>query len=98
MSVPDHTDLIRRWLKMPMPVIEELWGEGDKVVLRVSTHTRHTGEFNGIPATGRNVLFTGIVTYRFRDGKIAESWGELDFAGLRRQLSEKTVGPVRNDS
>jgi predicted ester cyclase len=34
------------------------------------------------------VVFAGIVIYRFKDGKIAESWGELDFAGLWRQLSQ----------
>ena len=67
--------------------IEDLWGAGDKVVLRVTTRARHTGDFNGIPVTGRIVVFAGIVIYRFRDGRIAESWGELDFAGLWRQLN-----------
>ena len=73
--------------------IEDLWGAGDQVVLRVSTRARHTGDFNGIAATGRTVLFTGIVIYRFRDGRIAESWGELDFAGLWRQLNTAPAAP-----
>jgi predicted ester cyclase len=68
--------------------VEDLWGEGDKVVLRVTTRATHCGEFNGIAATGRPVVFAGIVIYRCRDGRIAESWGELDFAGLWRQLSQ----------
>jgi predicted ester cyclase len=70
--------------------IDDLWGAGDKVVLRVTTRARHTGDFNGIPATGRTVVFAGIVIYRFCDGRIAESWGELDFAGLWRQLNAVT--------
>jgi predicted ester cyclase len=67
--------------------IEDLWGAEDRVLLRVSTRATHRGEFNGIPATGRTVVFTGLVVYRIRDGRIAESWGELDFAGLWRQLT-----------
>jgi predicted ester cyclase len=67
--------------------IEDLWGSADRVVLRVSTTATHRGDFNGIAATGRRVQFSGIVIYRFAAGKIAESWGELDFAGLWRQLT-----------
>jgi predicted ester cyclase len=67
--------------------VEDLWGSGDKVVLRVTTNATQSGDFNGIPATGRRVQFSGIVIYRFADEKIAESWGELDFAGLWRQLT-----------
>ena len=69
--------------------VEDLFGAGDRVVLRVTTRARQSGEFNGIPASGREVVFAGIVIYRLRDGKIAESWGELDFAGLWRQLNEQ---------
>lgn len=73
--------------------VEDLFGAGDRVVLRVTTRARQSGEFNGIPASGREVVFAGIVIYRFRDGKIAESWGELDFAGLWRQLNEQSPQP-----
>jgi predicted ester cyclase len=67
--------------------VEDLWGNGDRLVLRVTTEATHRGDFNGIPATGRRVRFCGIVIYRFAGGRIAESWGELDFAGLWRQLT-----------
>lgn len=67
--------------------VEEVWGSGDRVVLRVTTRATHRGDFNGIPATGRRVQLAGIVIYRFEQEKIAESWGELDFAGLWRQLT-----------
>ena len=67
--------------------IEDLFGTGDKVVLRVTTRAVHRGDFNGIAATQRRVEFCGIVIYRFEGGRIAESWGELDFAGLWRQLT-----------
>ena len=68
-------------------MVEGLIAEDDKVVLRVTTQATQTGEFLGIAPTGRHVRFTGIVIYRLRDGKIAESWGEMDFARLWRQLT-----------
>jgi len=66
--------------------IEEMVAENDRVVLRVTTRGTHRGEFQGIAPTGRRVEFTGIVIYRIAGNKIAESWGELDFLRLMRQL------------
>ena len=66
--------------------IEDVIAEADRVVLRVTSRGTHRGEFEGIPATGRQVEFTGIVVYRIAAGRIAESWGELDFLRLMRQL------------
>jgi predicted ester cyclase len=55
--------------------------------MRITTQARHTGDFRGIPATGRPMSFTALVLYRFRDGRICESWTELDLAGLLAQLT-----------
>ena len=43
-------------------------------------------EFHGVKPTDRQVTLTGIVIYSIVDGRIAESWGELDLMGLFRQL------------
>jgi steroid delta-isomerase-like uncharacterized protein len=66
--------------------IDDLFAEGDRVVLRATARGTHRGEFVGVPPTNRSVEFTAMVIYRIRDGKIAESWGELDFLRLMRQL------------
>jgi steroid delta-isomerase-like uncharacterized protein len=68
------------------PVVEDLIAEGDQVVLRTTARATHRDEFEGIPRTDRAVEFTGLVVYRIRDGKIAESWGEIDFLRLIREL------------
>jgi len=68
--------------------VEDLWGADDRVVLRLTTRATHRGDFNGIGATGRRIVLTALVIYQIRDGRIVESWGELDFAGLWRQLTE----------
>jgi len=66
--------------------IEDLIAEGDKVVARIRMTGTHTGDFFGIPATGKRVEFTGIYIARIENGKIVEHWGEEDAAGLLTQL------------
>ncbi|MGH2616312.1 MAG: ester cyclase [Thermomicrobiales bacterium] len=59
---------------------------GDKVATRWQAIGVHSGEFNGIPATGRHVSMTGISIDRVAGGKVVESWEVTDDAGLLRQL------------
>jgi predicted ester cyclase len=40
----------------------------------------------GIPPTGRVVTVSGIAIDRLADGKVAESWVNLDALNLLRQL------------
>lgn len=66
--------------------IDETIAEGDKVVNRWSLVATHTGEFRGIPATGRRMTVTGVGIFRFEDGRVVESWDSLDQLGILRQL------------
>ena len=66
--------------------LEELLADGDRVIERTSAVATHTGEFNGIPATGNTVAWTEIHIYRMEDGKIAEMWSEIDLLTLLAQL------------
>jgi steroid delta-isomerase-like uncharacterized protein len=66
--------------------IEDLLAEGDKVAARIRMTGTHTGSFMGIPATGKQVSFTGIYIARIEDGKIVEHWGEEDSVSLLTQL------------
>jgi steroid delta-isomerase-like uncharacterized protein len=60
--------------------------EGDRVVNRWTTRGTHRGEFMGIPATGKMVMFTGMNILRFENGKITEHWGLFDMPGIIQQL------------
>lgn len=60
--------------------------DGDKVVTRWIATGVHSGDLDGIPATGRRVRLTGISIDRIAAGKVAESWEVTDDAGLLRQL------------
>lgn len=66
--------------------IDDLIAEGDKVAARITMTGTHTGDFWGMPATGRKVDFTGIYIVRIRDGRIVEHWGEEDGVALLQQL------------
>ncbi|MBZ0168844.1 cyclase [Candidatus Methylomirabilis lanthanidiphila] len=68
------------------PVIHDLIAEGDLVVVRMTAAGLHTGELFGVPPTGKRLEMTGIVIYRFEDGKIVERWAQHDFLGLMYQL------------
>lgn len=66
--------------------IEDEIAEGDKVVIRWTAYGTHTGQYLGIPATGRSVTYTGIGIARIADGKIVELWVNVDQLGLMQQL------------
>ena len=66
--------------------IDDLIVEKDLVVLRSTARATHRGEFQGVARTEKSVESTAIVIYRIQDGKIVESWGEVDFLRLMRQL------------
>jgi steroid delta-isomerase-like uncharacterized protein len=66
--------------------IEDVIGEGDKLVARYTVRATHRGEFMGIPATGKRVTFEGITILRFEGGKCVERWQSADMLGLLQQL------------
>jgi steroid delta-isomerase-like uncharacterized protein len=57
-----------------------------KVIVRWTITGTHKGELFGIPATGRDIAFSGITIFRLAGGKIAEFWLQGDTLGLMQQL------------
>lgn len=70
--------------------IEDIFGAGDKVAVRVHLHGTHEGPFQGIPPTHRPVSFTSIEIYRLEGNKIAEEWVSPDMMSLMQQISQPT--------
>ncbi|MGW0596003.1 ester cyclase [Streptomyces sp. NPDC002776] len=67
--------------------IEDQLAQGDLVCTRWAIDGRHTGDFMGIGATGRQVSMTGCTIHRCTpEGKIAEGWWQYDRLGLMEQL------------
>jgi steroid delta-isomerase-like uncharacterized protein len=66
--------------------IVDLVAEGDKVAVSVNVTGTYKGEFQGIPATGKQVSFTAMDILTIVDGKITEEWATADIMGLMQQI------------
>src|SRR5947207_3132152 len=60
---------------------------GDTVVENWIFQGTHTGDFLGVPATGKRLQVRGIEIWRLANGKIVERWGVVDAAGVMEQLA-----------
>ena len=66
--------------------INDVIAEGDKVVISVTNTASHKGVFQGIPATGKKVVFNAVDIFRVVDGKITDEWSFPDQLGMMQQL------------
>ena len=71
--------------------VEDMIAEGDKVAVRWTWTGTHTGEYMGIPATGRQIAITGISIHRFADGEFVESWASYDSLGMMQQITAHSI-------
>lgn len=72
--------------------IEDLIAEGDQVAARLTTAATQTGEFMGLPPSGKRYEIEEIHWFRLRDGKVVEHWHQLDQMGLMKQLGAAPGG------
>ena len=66
--------------------IDDMIAEGDQVVTKKTFTGTHTGEFAGIPATGRSVTLQFVDIMRVRDGRIVEHWLSMNQLSFMQQL------------
>jgi predicted ester cyclase len=67
--------------------IEQQIAEGPWVATRVTYRGTHTGEFGGIPATGRRIEYAGTAMDRLENGKVVEMWHTVNMHLLMRQIA-----------
>jgi len=66
-------------------VIDDQLAESDQVVTRAFRGTQ-SGQLMGIPPTGKQVTVTGVAIDRIADGKLVESWLEMDAQRMLQDL------------
>jgi steroid delta-isomerase-like uncharacterized protein len=66
--------------------VEDLIGEGDKVVGRTTVTGTHQGEFMGVAPTGKSVTYNEMFIFRIADGKVVETWGVVDVYAQMKQI------------
>ncbi|MFD1514754.1 ester cyclase [Halomarina rubra] len=60
----------------------------DYAVARWTQTGRHVGRMGAIEPTDEEVTITGIDINRFEDGKLAETWSEVNFLPMLMQVGE----------
>ncbi len=68
--------------------IDELIGEGDRVVARLTYTGTHRGELFGFSGTNKKITYQGIAIFQFREGKIVSGYVLGDTESLKRQIAQ----------
>lgn len=66
--------------------IVDIFGQGDKLVKHWNFKGKHTGDFFGIPATGKTVDLNGVTLVKMKNGKIAQEQDFMDNMVFMQQL------------
>jgi steroid delta-isomerase-like uncharacterized protein len=62
--------------------IDDIFGQGDQVVVRVVVSGTQQGAILGIPASGRHVQWDGVDVYRLSHGRISNIWAGDDWTAI----------------
>lgn len=68
--------------------INDLISEEDKVVARWRARGTHTGSFFDTTPTHKEVTFSGVTTFEFKAGRVAEYWALVDMNAILAQLGD----------
>ena len=66
--------------------VEEQIAEGDRIATRATWQAIHSGDFQGLPPTGKQIAISAIFFGRIREGKFVESRSLFDQMSLMQQL------------
>ena len=67
-------------------MVVHMVAEGDLVATYKTFTGTNSGEFFGMPPTGRRATIRVMDFVRYEGGKVAEHWNIVDMAGLMQQL------------
>jgi len=85
-GVRDHLTSLRDAFPDLIFDIDDMVAEGDQIIVRWTARGTNTGDYFGMPATGKSIEITGMNTWRTRDGQAIEGWVNRDDMGLLQQL------------
>ena len=92
-TLPLGAEGVKFIVKMMRDAFPDYWmeithivAEDDRVAARFRQGGTHLGDLMGIAPTGKKVEWTEIGILRIADGKVVESWYDVDMLGLMGQL------------
>jgi steroid delta-isomerase-like uncharacterized protein len=62
--------------------VQDIFGHGDEVVVRLVVTGTQEGPLLGIPASGKQVQWDAIDLYQLRGGKISQEWASEDLTAI----------------
>ena len=66
--------------------VNQLVAERDLMVGHMTTKGTQTGEFMGIPASGKKISIAEMNMVRIANGKAVERWGQANAMAMMQQL------------
>ena len=66
--------------------VDHLVADDDNVAFAYTLTGTHSGDFLGVPATGKTISARGMQITRFENGKQVERWGSSDQLGILQQI------------
>jgi|1185.fasta_scaffold671529_2 steroid delta-isomerase-like uncharacterized protein len=83
-----HTcEMVVNGLSNRSTIQDDFFAVGETVIENWVFQGTHTGDFLGLPASGKQLQVRGIEIWRVADNKIVERWGVVDAAGVMEQLA-----------
>ena len=76
--------------------ITDLIAEGDRVVALISTRGVHSGEYQGMPPTGKHFTNRGVVVCRIEGGRVTGMETYLDSLTVVKQLGGTILAPAES--
>jgi len=64
------------------PAVQDIFGQGNKIVVRLVVTGTQTGDLLGIPASGRPLRWDAVDVYQLKDGKISQEWAAEDLTAI----------------
>ncbi len=81
-----HNNFFNNAFSSRQMIVEDLIAEGDKVMARLTWKGVHSGDFQGLPPTGNQVVISAFVVEQIKDGKAVEHWSLFDQRSMLQQL------------
>lgn len=72
--------------------IQELFADGDAVVMTWLWSGTHKGDIPGFPATGKTIRMSGATVYYFDGSRLTGHWQITDRLGVYQQLRQAATG------
>ncbi len=79
---------------LELEILDQI-AERDTVATRVRFRGTHLGAFDATAPTGEVVSFDAVLVDRLEDGRVIESWHQVDVMGLSRRVRAIAAGRQR---